>query len=321
MKRPLVSETPPPKAPAVRKPATAAPFKLEKWEPETVGRVFNVTLDRAYAEALGWEVVWLKDLSNELMSENSGALIPLSADIADRCLIARLEIDPQGMMTEDPELITVIANLPHGQTTFEYLVSCWQRINTTRIALHKRMVAGQSDPSLTRATEILDQLRDLIISYAGLTLQEPTMFPQPQTSKTLGIHELVIPLLSMSGATPLGQTLSTSLQAHEVEPFINDLAKRFEGEDLESTFGEALVHELISVVIQDVNGLASSTLGIQGWRAGVSALEALTTVKPIAAMVSVCFVNLVRLWINILPNHQPPATTTRHLVSSASCCQ
>lgn len=29
------------------------------------------------------------------------------------------------------------------------------------------------------ATTVLDKLRDLIISYAGLTLQEPEMFPQP----------------------------------------------------------------------------------------------------------------------------------------------
>jgi hypothetical protein len=30
-----------------------------------------------------------------------------------------------------------------------------------------------------QATALLDKLRDLIISYAGLTLQEPEMFPQP----------------------------------------------------------------------------------------------------------------------------------------------
>jgi ubiquitin conjugation factor E4 B len=30
-----------------------------------------------------------------------------------------------------------------------------------------------------QALGVLEKLRDLIISYAGLTLQEPEMFPQP----------------------------------------------------------------------------------------------------------------------------------------------
>ncbi|KAF8305671.1 hypothetical protein DL93DRAFT_2089352 [Clavulina sp. PMI_390] len=286
-KRPAVAEpTPPPKAPTARKPAAPAPFNLKKWEPETVSRVFNVTLDRAVAEAYRWEIVWLKELSSEILSESpTKTLPPLSAEVADRCLIARLEIDPQGGMTEDPELITVIANLPPEQTTFEYLVSCWQRIYSLRIALHKRFASAKDDPALPQADAILDQLRDLVISYAGLTLQEPTMFPQPKTTKQLGIMELAVPLLSMSGATPLGSSVSTSLQAHEVEPFIRDLAKRFDGDDLESTFGEALVNELMGVIIRDKGGLASSSLGIQSWRAGVSAMEALSAVKPLAAMI------------------------------------
>lgn len=231
--------------------------------------------------------MYLKDLSEELLSESSnGSIPPLTVDVADRCLIARLEIDPQGMMTEDPEHITVIANLPREQTTFEYLVSCWQRINFARVTLHKRLASvPKDDATHAKADGILDQLRDLVISYSGLTLQDSSMFPQPRTTKALGVMELVVPLLSMSGATPLGSTVSTSLQAHEVEPFIKDLAKRFEGDDIESTFGEGLVNEIIAVIVKDTGGLASSSLGIQSWRAGVSAMEALTAVKPLAAMV------------------------------------
>ena len=36
-----------------------------------------------------------------------------------------------------------------------------------------------------RAMEVLDKLRDLIISYTGLTLQEPEMFPQPAHKMSL----------------------------------------------------------------------------------------------------------------------------------------
>jgi ubiquitin conjugation factor E4 B len=257
---------------------------LEKWESETIRGVFNVTLERSLAEARDWEVVWLKDLSNELLVESpSHTLPPLSADVADRCLISRLGIDPQ---SEDPEILPVIASLPLEQTTFEYLVSCWQQINSARIALHKRSAQDSKDAStISKADAVLDQLRDLVISYAGFTLQDPTIFPQPKTSKPLGIQELAMPLLAMSGATPLGSSVSTSLQPHEVEPFIRDLAKRFEGDDLESTFGESLVNEIVAVITKDTGGLASSSLGTQSWRAGVSALDALTAVKSLAAMV------------------------------------
>lgn len=275
-----------PPAPSLRKLAVVAPFNLEKWEPETVGRVFNVTLDRSLAEARNWDIVWLKDLSNDLLAESSSGILPrLSADLADRCLISRVEIDPQGM-SEDPEILTVVANLPQEQTLFEYLVSCWQRINSARVALHKTPAQDPKDASvISKAEAILDRLRDLVISYAGLTLQDPAMFPQPKTSKPLGIKELAVPLLAMSGATPLGSSVSTSLQPHEVEPFVRDLAKQFEGDDLVATFGESLVNEIIAVILKDTGGLASSSLGTQNWRAGVSALDALTAVKPLAAMV------------------------------------
>lgn len=190
-------------------------------------------------------------------------------------------------MTDDPEHITIIANLPSEQTTFEYLVSCWQRIASARAELHKRYASTlKEDPSLGKAEAVLDQLRDLVVSYAGLTLQDSTMFPQPKTTKPLGVEELAIPVLAMSGATPLGSSVSTSLQAHEVEPFIKDLARRFEDDDIESVFGEGLVNELVRVVVKDSDGLASSYLGIQSWRAGISALEAVTAVKPLAAIVS-----------------------------------
>lgn len=287
-KRPVTTEPAiqKPPAPSLRKPVVVAQFSLERWEHETVGRVFNVTLERSVAEARGWEVVWLKVLSSELLVESPSRLLPpLSADVADRCLISRLEIDPE---SADPEILVVAANFPQEQTTFEYLISCWQRINSARIALHKRPAQNPKDASaVSKADAILDQLRDLVISYAGFVLQDPTMFPQPKTSKPLGIQELAIPLLAMSGAMPLGSSVSTSLQPHEVEPFIRDMAKRFEGDDLESTFGESLVNEIVAVIAKDTGGLASSSLGIQSWRAGVSALDALTAVKPLAAMV--CF--------------------------------
>lgn len=53
---------------------------------------------------------------------------PLSAGIADRLLIARLSLDPSGdVMTDDPELFTVLASLPKDQTSWDYLLGAWKR--------------------------------------------------------------------------------------------------------------------------------------------------------------------------------------------------
>jgi hypothetical protein len=98
--------------------------------------------------------------------------------------------------SDDLEYVSVLASLP-SLSVFEYLVGCWKRINTAKSVLLKKVLlvsclmtsqspvnnyltTMQSPVAETqRATVLLDKLRDLIISYAGLTLQEPEMFPQP----------------------------------------------------------------------------------------------------------------------------------------------
>lgn len=94
----------------------------------------------------------------------------------DRVLIARLEIDPQ-TMSDDLEYLPVLASLPAGQTIFEYLVGCWRRLNSVRSTLLKK---SYPPIQVEQATAKLDQVKELVISYAGLILQEPEMFPQPQ---------------------------------------------------------------------------------------------------------------------------------------------
>jgi hypothetical protein len=80
-------------------------------------------------------------------------------------------------LRDDLEYLPVIASLPADQTVFEYLIGCWKRVNTASSAIAKR----KYPPVETQqANEVLDKLRDLVISYAGLSLQEPEMFPQPQ---------------------------------------------------------------------------------------------------------------------------------------------
>jgi ubiquitin conjugation factor E4 B len=88
--------------------------------------------------------------------------------------------------------LTVLAGLPQGETTFEYLAGCWKRLNSAnreanrlvrqieiwdRLGTHDRQTLEQKDRQSWHTTA--DKLKGLIISYIGMTLEDPTMFPQP----------------------------------------------------------------------------------------------------------------------------------------------
>lgn len=94
--QPVVKSPPTPvastSAPSVRKaPVGPARLDIPAWEHETVGQIFGVTLDvshcqiyeqvahiesqRQYAEQRQWKPVWLKQLQQELESEQPGLCI------------------------------------------------------------------------------------------------------------------------------------------------------------------------------------------------------------------------------------------------------
>lgn len=129
---------------------------------------------------------------------------------------------------DDTSELTIAAAVPLSQTVLEYLVGCWKRLNTHRLTLLRR---GLGQQQLTQASGVLEHLRDLVISYAGLTLQDPTMFPQPnkygfisvnttglilQTAKLLAhlnscnvfLIFLPLPLYSLQATTLFSQNLN-----------------------------------------------------------------------------------------------------------------
>lgn len=65
----------------------------------------------------------------------------LSAEIADRILIARLSLSSE-IMTDDPEIVTVLASLPEDLTIFEYLLACWKRVLLERSSLSMKKVCS-----------------------------------------------------------------------------------------------------------------------------------------------------------------------------------
>lgn len=204
--------------------------------------------------------------------------IKLKSDLADRVLIDRLSLDPRSP-TEDPELLTVLVALPPLQTSLGYLVGCWKRIQATKIQLSRR---PPPLADLQRANEILERLRDLVVSYAGLTLQDPGMFPQPE-GVIVGVQELLPSLLSLSSAPLNAGSTALGLGAGDIEYFIGDLAKRFADDGLEEIFGD--------VINTVVKALPNEGLGGGGseWRGVVGALESLVSDKNVATMVGYCY--------------------------------
>ena len=63
----------------------------------------------------------------------------LNSAIVDRLLLARLSLDPLNA-PDDPEVLTVLAGLPSGQTVLEYLIGCWKRCGAERLKVVGRKV-------------------------------------------------------------------------------------------------------------------------------------------------------------------------------------
>ncbi|KAG1779352.1 ubiquitin elongating factor core-domain-containing protein [Suillus placidus] len=240
--------------PLKRKSAPPVPkVDYQTWENNTISTV----LKKSTAEATEYDLVWLKHLQAELESE---AHMILTSDIVDRPLITRLELDAQAM-SDDPEYVSVLASLP-PQSVFEYLVGCWKCINTAKSTLLKKNPVSETQ----QATALLDKLRDLIISYTGLNLQEPEMFPQPadRPLSTLGSHELLTPMLSLS-----------ALSMPPVQPFLQDLAARFTDQDeLLNTLSTLVCILVVHSLIIPSEGIGRSGGG-STWCGVIGGMEAL----------------------------------------------
>ncbi len=160
--------------------------------------------------------------------------------------------------------------------------------NLTSSLLCPQSEQGYFPEDTQNAAGKLEKVRDLIISYAGLTLQEPEMFPQPTVSRPLGAAELVEPLLSISAfSAPLLSGPSTSpnrLAPTDVDQFLQDIARRFEPDDeLEGVLGPVVRQLLFHPSLFRPEGLGG---GDSGWRSVIGGLEALVSVKPIAIMIT-----------------------------------
>lgn len=92
------------------------------------------------------------------------------------------------MGSNDSDTMTILAGMPQDETIFEYLTGCWKRLymanrEMTKIVSREGQIAcssqGYTSEEKANWSATSNKLKGLIVSYCGMTLEDPTMFPQP----------------------------------------------------------------------------------------------------------------------------------------------
>ncbi|KAI9594512.1 ubiquitin elongating factor core-domain-containing protein [Syncephalis fuscata] len=140
------------------------------------------------------------------MISDSVTPITIQLDMFDRVLVARLSTPINELAPGTPTIV------------FDYLLACWHRCVEIGNGLRQRSKTFTPDV-LQERLQVIEKLRQLIVSYAGIILQMPDMFPQTGNMESLGPGMLVPRLINED------DMLS--------DEFLSDLFKRFESDGLD----------------------------------------------------------------------------------------
>ncbi|KAI7965561.1 hypothetical protein MJO29_001309 [Puccinia striiformis f. sp. tritici] len=242
-----------------------SPDEFRKWEHGMITRIFKITLDKEVYIKYSSELIYLEELRNEIEEEEPGSTKLLTVDIADRILIARLWLNSAELSTTssaDPMIEGAIESQLRNQNLFEYLTSSWLR------AIEERSKSLSSRASSTDKVRSITKIKELLISYIGLYIQEPTLIPGNESTKS-GTDELIDLFINPSPSNPLIQHKWT---------LIHELSQRFDNDGLEEVIGPVLMR-----IAMDTNLLTSKWhIGAHEWRIPVRTIEDFLDVKPIA---------------------------------------
>lgn len=78
--------------------------------------------------------------------------------------------------SDDPDVLTILAGLPQNETVFEYLAGCWKRLYQASRDVNRYAF---SEDEKSQWSISVDKIKGLVVSYCGMTIEDPTMFPQP----------------------------------------------------------------------------------------------------------------------------------------------
>eukprot|EP00271_Cylindrocystis_brebissonii_P000919 TRINITY_DN11118_c0_g1_i1.p1 TRINITY_DN11118_c0_g1~~TRINITY_DN11118_c0_g1_i1.p1 ORF type:complete len:1080 (-),score=209.96 TRINITY_DN11118_c0_g1_i1:1215-4454(-) len=197
---------------------------------EILRKVLHITVSLDVASNAS--MILLEQLAAELMSE--GKPLQLSAAILERAVMDRISSEH----SEYPE------------PAFDYLVNCYRRAQEESRKVQKMKDANKRDAVLS----CLQQAKELIISYSGLLIKHPDMFPASSVCqpKKRGLFQPA-PLKEPSPLTRLliwGIIAGTTVSPSEVftgwdikcpvtplpAGFLDEIVKRFEDEEIEEIF-------------------------------------------------------------------------------------
>lgn len=229
----------------------------------------------------------------------------LSSELIDRLILARLSLNrlQESAMDEDePDLdtMTALAALPANETTFEYLSGCWKRERQERFSVLSSGGNSGNEQEKKKRLEVLDNVKGLVVSYMGLVLADPEMFPQDHVTlvpfffsrffpdltlyaraKHLGTLEL-LPLLLPSISPPA----TFQLKPPDLPLLLTDLSSSPSIEEGLSPFIAPLILHSSRALI--TNKLDLGTIGDGGWRDHLNSVLGLSEIKPAAAGMVEC---------------------------------
>ncbi|KAI8081622.1 ubiquitin elongating factor core-domain-containing protein [Halteromyces radiatus] len=226
-------------------PTVQAPAKsFEEWQNDAYSRILQVTLDPNAVYKRGI-CVYLYSLVQELEEENESKPYLLKMDLLDRVLIARMSLDPNEPHAELPADVQASLKI----RPFDYLLKCWKQAqDIRRNTLIRSKNLEQS--VLNQRINALDLVKNLLISYSGLIIQIPDMFPQSDSILEQGPAQLVPKLLADPDSS---DGLPRS--------YIADLVSRFADEGLDTILGPAL--SMISAQVRQFSIISNFTPHLQ----------------------------------------------------------
>ncbi|KAI9019583.1 ubiquitin elongating factor core-domain-containing protein [Phycomyces nitens] len=219
---PVQKPVPVPAQPSITKPVGSAK-SFEDWQNDVLSRILQVTLDPEAAYKQGGSI-YLEGMVTELEEEQEPKPFKLSQSLMDRVLVARLSLDPNESYPNIPQAIQQDLKSSH----FDYLINCWKRaqeIKRNTLTRSKNLERAVLD----RRLAVLDSVKLLLVSYSGLVLQIPDMFPQLDNQQHLGPSQLVSRLLAQPDTA---QGLPTD--------YLSEMISRFADDGLDTILGAPL---------------------------------------------------------------------------------
>ncbi|KAJ2885629.1 Ubiquitin conjugation factor E4, partial [Coemansia asiatica] len=222
---------------------------FEQWQDDALSTVLSVTLDNTNPKRS--RRYYLEDVAEELKAEE-GAQVLITRSTLERVLVARLDED------------RVVSS---GIGVFEYLLSSWQSAQGVIANLSGAKGKTLDAEARVARIQVLEETRDLLVSYMGLALQIPDMFPQ---SGRLGRSVIVDAMLVASSDDALHQLVMDS--------WLPQIIKRFENDGL-SEIVSAIASELAvrTIIKPELHSLLKP-----GFRRVLEVLEALTSHMAVA---------------------------------------